>query len=250
MLRMHSSQFFPSDSFLDWLLRQLSHIKTFLTSSPSPTPPAGSSSTRTAPATTGTSSGTSRAKAQPKASTNACTTRSQRNRVGAPGRVTRQAPPVMPSSCLSGGRDAGTGIPSTASSTSESSFIAWSTPEKLEGGLTGTDIETFLAKHNLSIEPWQLEMLKKKRPAKMVYYPWKHQGWFENNLVIIDDVETPMAVNTTFYNAIAKEFGVDPEKIKNAMISLKPNTTPTIMLTIELTASQTNALHWIDEAGD
>jgi len=93
-------------------------------------------------------------------------------------------------------------------------------------------------------------MLKKKRPAKMVYYPWKHQGWFENNLVIIDDVETPMAVNTTFYNAIAKEFGVDPEKIKNAMISLKPNTTPTIMLTIELTASQTNALHWIDEAGD
>lgn len=59
-----------------------------------------------------------------------------------------------------------------------------------------------------------------------------------------------MAVNPAFYNAVAKEFDIALEKLKEATIVLKPDTTPTITLTIELTPSQTNALHWIDEAGD
>lgn len=57
-------------------------------------------------------------------------------------------------------------------------------------------------------------------------------------------------LNEEFRHAIAKEFGIDPDNLKQVSIMLGTMTAPKVMLTVQLTASQVKALHWIDEKGD
>ena len=54
-------------------------------------------------------------------------------------------------------------------------------------------------------------------------------------------------VAVEFYEDIAKEFKLDPERLKMAKLSLYPGSTPLLELTIELNAQQAKALHWIKE---
>jgi hypothetical protein len=51
-----------------------------------------------------------------------------------------------------------------------------------------------------------------------------------------------------FYNAIAKEFHVDPERLVSAAIALDKYSAPELTLTIIMNEQQAKALHFIKEA--
>ena len=55
-------------------------------------------------------------------------------------------------------------------------------------------------------------------------------------------------VPVEFLNSIAKEFTIEEDRLKMAEIVLYPGSAPMLKLTIELSAQQAKALHWIKEA--
>ena len=54
-------------------------------------------------------------------------------------------------------------------------------------------------------------------------------------------------IPTEFFNALAKEFKCDPERLKLAEVIVYPGCAPILKLHIELNAQQALALHWINE---